>query len=205
MELWCEQELKWVIDFKKAKMKYIYSVLVITICLTIVSCYSDDYGSNRYVSLSIKDAIEFENLENYVVGDTIFIDLNFSRYLAEEGYDNLLDIYESSGSETFNYNFAFSKFSELSNGFRSIAIDPNFIVVEKGNVGEYSGASALLNADQSAYESRIGLILAEAGRFRFDYDFFYIQSDSFSNDHVQIEIEHSFTGTPPNFEFTVTE
>lgn len=185
-------------------MKKIYATLLIVICLIFVSCYSDDYDSNRYVSLSIEDAIVFENNEDYVVGDTIFLDLNFSRYLPEEGFSNLLDIYKSSGSEAFYYNYGFSKFSELSDGFRPISIDPSFLVAEKGNIEDYRGASAVLNADQTGYESRIGLILAETGRFKFDYDFFYIQSDNYSRDFVQIEIQHRFTGTPPNFEFTVT-
>lgn len=186
-------------------MQKIYKAILVIICLMFLSCYSGDDDSNRFIALSIEDALVFENRENYVVGDTVFIGLNFSRYLPEEGFTNLLDIYQSSGSETFYYNYGLSRFSELSNGFQSVAIDPVFLVVEKGTIGDFRGNGAVLNTDQTLYESRVGLVLAEEGRFRFDFDFLNIFSDTFSPDHVQIEIRNRFSGTPPNFEFVVAE
>ena len=185
-------------------MGKIFATVLVVTCFVFLGCYSDDDGS-RYIRLSIEDALVFDNEENYVVGDTIFVDLNFSRYLPEEGYDNLLDIYESSGSESFYYNYGLSKFSELSNGFRTVAIDSSFLFAEKGNIDGYRGADVVLNANQTQYESRIGLILAESGIFRFDFDFLNIYSNNYSRDHVQIEIQNIFSTTQTNFEFTVAE
>jgi hypothetical protein len=186
-------------------MKKIYAILVIILCLIFVSCYSDDYDSNRFISLSIEDAVIFDNDENYVVGDTIFVDLNFSRYLPEEGFSNLLDIYESSGADIYYYNYGLNKFSELSNGFQRVNIDSEFLFAEKGSIDVFERGGVVLNADETLYESRIGLVLAEAGRFQFDFEFLNIYSDNYSRDKVQIELRHGFTGTPPSFEFTVTE
>lgn len=172
--------------------------------LTLLGCISDD-DSSRFVFLSVDDALTFQNNENYIVGDTIFVEINFSRYLPEEGYENLLDVFESSGAETFYYDYRLSKFSELADGFQSVFVDPNFLFVEKGNIDDFRGASIMLNVDKAQYESRVGLVLAETGRFKFDFEFLNMYSENYSQDNVQIEIQNRFSGTPPNFEFIVTE
>lgn len=172
------------------------------LALVLVACYSDD-DENRFISLNIEDALIFENDGNYMVGDTIFVELNFDRYLDEEGFPNKLDIFESSGAESFRYNFSLNKFSEISDGFRRVEISPEFLIPEKGTVDGFNEATAQLNPERTRYESRIGIILAEAGRFELDMTFIALYSDVYREDRVQIEIQHTFLNTIPNFEFEV--
>lgn len=184
------------------KTKFLFGLALVGMIL--FGCSYDDDGS--YVSLEIRDALTFENNQNYVVGDTIYFELIFSRYLDEEGFSNKLDVFESSGSDSFYYNFDVNKFSELSDGFRRIDIAQEFIFAEKGSIGEFGGntAKAELNDAKIQYESRIGLILAEEGRFELDLTFLYIRSDNYAEDRVRIDIRHVFATDPPNFEFMVS-
>lgn len=184
-------------------MKKIVVIVFIILCTFFVACKYDDDGS--YISLEIQDAIVFENNLNYVVGDTIFFELSFSRYLDEQGFPNKLDVYESSGADSFFYDFDLNKFSEQAGGFRRIDIADNLIFSEKGTVTGFGGVSADLDDERANYESRVGIILAETGRFQLDLNFYSLRSSAYSEDRVQIDIQHRFTGNQPDFEFTVTE
>ncbi len=186
-------------------MKHIYVTSAFALCVLLSGCYSDDDFSNSHVNLQITDALVFENDQVYSVGDTIYIDLNFSRYLDEVGFSNQLDVYESSGSESFQYDLRLEKFSELSNGFRPIAVSPEFIFAEQGTADEFGRTLAQLNNEKSQYESRVAIILPEAGRFNFDFRYLYLESIDYFEDKVRIYIEHNFSNSDGIFEFTVNE
>ena len=101
-----------------------------------------------------------ENEGSFVVGDTVFYEIRFSRYLEEEGFNNLLDIYETTGADEFYYSYGLNKLSSFTNNYERINIDSNFVVIEEG--GEY-GVSAILNQAQTEYVSRVGIVLQEEG------------------------------------------
>jgi|GEM_PF-1442868 len=189
-------------------MKNFRQLLIIGFAITFLGCYSgdDDYFLRN---VEVADAFVFENAGNYVVGDTIYIELNFSRYLKEENYANLLDIYETTGSEKFNYSLLFSKFSSFSNSFETIGIADEFLFAEKGEVlGISNEVKVVLNGARTMYESRIGIVLAETGDFNFDVDYysFYLYPENVGEDKVFFEVWHRFTDTDTDkFEFTVTE
>lgn len=183
----------------------------ITFCLLLIGCFSDDDGGfGRSISLSIQDAFSMENQKQYNVGDTVFFELRFSRYLPEEGFTEFLDIYETTKSEDFAFSFGFEKFSELENGFSPVNIDEEFIVAEKKNLDTFYyyndfGTSAGMNAARDAYESSVGIILPEEGLFRFNFENVFIQSP-YDFDQVQISINHSFsTNGALDTEFEVVE
>lgn len=172
-------------------------------CTIFIGCRYDEDG--RYQYLEIQDAIVFENNQNLVVGDTIFFELNFSRYLDEAGFSNKLDIYDSTGADSFYYNFELNKFSEQSGGFSRIYVADEFIFTEKGTLTGNRGVTANLNQDKTVYESRVGLILVETGRFQLDLSTLSIRSSGNLEDTVYIDIRHLFTDDQPNFEFDVSE
>lgn len=188
-------------------MKKVILCIILVFSLVFLGCYSDDDGDSfRFIQLEIEDAITLENESNYVVGDTIFFELKFSRYLEERGFSNLLDIYETTDSDEFSYSFGVLKFSSFTNNFDRIAIDSDFIFIEKGiGFDGFSGTAAVLNQEQNEYESRVGLILQEAGNFRFDFEFITLFPE-FVQGKVNLDIQHRFTtAQPEDFEFTVTE
>jgi len=154
----------------------------------------------------MENALIFENSKNYLVGDTIFLELNFSRYLKEEGYSELLDIYETTGAEQFLYDFDMERFSTQSNGYRRLSIDAQFLFSEKGNLfPDANRVGAIFNQNTDMYESKVGIILAEEGQYLLNMDFLYISSDE-QLDKVRLLIEHRFTDNDPErFAFSVSE
>lgn len=184
-------------------MKRITFIVLTLLLIAMVSCYRDD-DSNRYISLAIQDAVIFENNQNYTLRDTIYVELNFDRYLDEKGYPNKLDIFESSGAESFRYDFGLNRDSDIAEGFRPVEISPEFLLAEKGTVDRFGSATAQLNPERTRYESRIGIILAEEGTFELDFTFINLYSTAYLEDKVEIEILHNFSSTPPNFQFTVS-
>ena len=187
-------------------MKRYYILSALCFNLLLIGCYSGDDDSNRYVLLTIEDALTIENEENYVVGDTIFFELKFNRYLAEEGYDNLLDVYESTNAEEFRYSFGLGKFSTFSNDYVNVNVASDYLFAEIGTVyrGFYNEAYAVLNAEKTQYESRIGVVLAETGEFRFDFGYLGINS-AYNRDNVSIEIQNTINPDNVKMEFIVTE
>lgn len=181
-------------------------ILLAGIGLLLQSCYSyDDEGGSRYVELQLTDAFNFENDKNYVVGDTIFLELNFSRYLEEEGFSNLLDVYASTDSEEFSYPLELLKYSALSDNFVFTKIAEQFIFAEKGSVDGLYWVNAKLNDSRDTYESRIGLILAEEGEYRLNTQFLELES-KWNFDKISIGIRHRFSDkTEEDFEFIVSE
>lgn len=187
-------------------MKRTSILLVLCLNMLLLSCYSGDDDAGRYVFLTIEDALTIENQENYVVGDTIFFELKFSRYLPEEGFDNLLDIYESTNAEEFRYSFSLGKFSNFSDDYENINIAFDYLFSEKGTVsrGLYNNAQAVLNEEKTQYESRIGIVLAETGDFRFDFGYLGINSES-DYDNVSIEILNYIDPDTVKMDFSVAE
>ncbi len=187
-------------------MKRICMLSVLCVNILLVGCYSGDDDDGRYVFLTTEDALTIDNQENYVVGDTIFFEVKFSRYLKEEGFDNLLDIYESTDAEEFRYSFGLGKFSNFSDDYENINIASDYLLAEKGTVyrGFYNEAQAVLNREKTQYESRIGIILAETGDFRFDFGYLGIYSES-DYDNVIIEIQNNIDPDSLMMDFSVTE
>ena len=193
-------------------MKDFGKTLVLIPFLILFGCHSYDDGINGgTIDLSITDAFVFDNQENYVVGDTLFFELKFSRYLPEQRYSELLDVFETTGSEAFIYSLGLSKFSEFSGTFDFIDIDPEFILAPSLDDMDYFGGkhdgniAAFLNEEQSEYTSNVVIILAEEGRYTLDFNYVRFSSN-YNQNNINIDIYHNIT--PENMlatEFTVTE
>ncbi len=179
--------------------------------ILMVGCYSRDDSFERTVRLQIQDAITLDNKETYSVGDTIFFEVRFSRYLKEEGFSSLLDVYETTDEKQFLYSFGLSKYSDFSNRYESVVIDPELILGSRfdnsNSWGSFLSGDMVveLNDTQDFYESRVGIVLVETGDFQLNLDFLTFGTNYF-NDEVQLAIEHSFSNDSPlNTEFTVVE
>ncbi|WP_291864985.1 hypothetical protein [Maribacter sp.] len=186
--------------------KVIVSISILFLAVLGMQCSPPDddvYWNN--VEVDIKDAIKVENKVSYVVGDTLFFELNFSRYLPEEGYSSLLDLYETSGVDEFSYNFEVRKYSAFSDDYVGVNIDEQYIIAEKGMISYYSQPAAILNNDTDMYESRIGVILIEEGDYQLDFDYMYISS-VYNTDKPTVGINHTITKNNPLFlNFTVSK
>jgi hypothetical protein len=192
-------------------MTLIYRIGLGLFCFILLGCFSyDDDGFGRSVNLNIQDAFSLENQKEYSVGDTIFFELRFSRYLPEDGFPELLDIYQTTKSEDFAFSFGLEKFSELEDSFRQVNINEDFIIAEKKNLDIYyynnnHGTFVALNTAKDSYEAKVGVILVEDGLFQFNFNNLFIESP-FTDDGVQVGIYHRFsTDEVLDVEFEVTE
>ncbi|CAM4127974.1 hypothetical protein ZORO111903_02265 [Zobellia roscoffensis] len=180
----------------------------------LVGCLSDDIGySSSNISVQATNAFTLEEKVDYIVGDTLFFTQNFSRYLKEEGYNELLDVYETTKDEEFGYGFDLQQFSEFSNSYEAVYIDSEYIITTGANIADYYyynnyGVAAQLNEAKDAYESKVGIVLVESGDFKLDFSNVYFRNeyDYYSNGKINLNIEHRFTDqTKGVLEFTVSE
>lgn len=188
-------------------MKKIIGILgVVLVSLLWIQCSPpDDDVYWDSVQLVIEDHLKVENNENYIVGDTLFFELDFSRYLPEEGESNLLDIYETSGANEFSYSFDLLKYSTFSESYQGLWLDDKYVIAEKGIANYSSQVSVILNSGTNIYESRIGVILAEEGEYQLDFDYLNLYS-GYTSDKPSVGIEHTITeNNPLVLNFTVTK
>lgn len=169
--------------------------------LFLTGCVRDDDDNSYYPRLEIYDAFTFENEENYQVGDTLFFNLSFSRYLDEEGYDTKLDIFESTNSKDFFYTTHFQKFSSFSDLYQGVYVGDDLYYSPNGTVNV-----AQLNTSTNTYESQMGIILAEEGEYSISFDLVYINSGtSFYSEDINLNIINFSENTPETYYFTVGE
>lgn len=169
--------------------------------LFLIGCVRDDDDSSYYPRVEIYDAFTFENEEKYQVGDTLFFNLSFSRYLDEEGYDNKLDIYESTNSKEFFYTTNFQKFSSFSDLYQGVYIREDLYYSPNGTINV-----AQLNTSTNTYESQMGIILPEEGEYSISFNLVYLSSGSpFYSENINLNILNFSKNTPETYYFTVEE
>ncbi|BFP39456.1 hypothetical protein FGF1_03010 [Flavobacteriaceae bacterium GF1] len=170
--------------------------------LTVIACFSgydDDYY--HYPWITIADAFTFENEKNYQVGDTIIFTLSFSRYLDEDGYDNKLDIYETSNSKAFFYSPDFRKLSIFSNSYEGVFVKEELFYSPNETVNV-----ARLNTGTNTYESRMGIILVEEGEYSLSFDAVNFNSNTpYYSEHIEVNITNFSKDTPETHYFRVGE
>lgn len=166
----------------------------------MTGCFSgdDDYF---YPRVDIYDAFTFENEGTYKVGDTIFFDLSFSRYLEEDGYDNKLDIYETSSAEKFFYNPDFRRFSSFSDLYESVSIRQDLFYSPNETINV-----AKLNTSTNIYESQMGIILVQTGKYSISFNSVHIDSNvPYYSENVDVNITNFSKNTPKTYYFIVEQ
>lgn len=190
-------------------------ICFLLVSFLLIGCFSDDDSySSGDIRVTTTDAFNIDNQVNYMVGDTLFFTQKFSRYLKEDGYNELLDVYETTKDEEFGYGFDLQKFSEFSNSFGTVYIDSEYLITTGSYISDYyyynnnNGVAAQLNETKDAYESKVGIVLAESGDFKLDFSnvYFRNQYDYYTYGKINLDIEHRFTDeTKAILEFTVLE
>ncbi|MGS0526034.1 hypothetical protein ACU8V7_13525 [Zobellia nedashkovskayae] len=118
-------------------MRYTY-IGCFLLSLLMAGCFSnDDDSAINYIDLQVEDVFIFDDQTEYVVGDTIFFSQKFSRYIKEEGYNELLDIFETTKDNQFAYSFNVKKFSDFSDTYVNVSIDPEYIITSGESPTDY--------------------------------------------------------------------
>ncbi len=148
-------------------MKTIYKSIfgILSIALFLNCSEPDDiYMGSKDIKAS--NLIHIETLPSYKLNDLIYINSSFSRYLPEEGYDDLLDIYKTTKSNEYSFEFLLEKKSAYDT-WTPINIGNKIVV----NIGKLYSSNAsigvcLFNPETNRYEFRAGIPLLETGEFR---------------------------------------
>ncbi len=183
-------------------------LLGILASVLLVGCYSSDDYNDRSVQLRVDNAIQFDNEEEYSVGDTLYFQVGFSRYLEEDGFSTLLDVFETTNDEQFGFSFQLDKYSDFSNRYESVFIDQELIIGPRGDDANFFGDSMVveLNDARDAYTAEVGIVLTEIGDFQLDFDFLNFAPPFGDDNKVRVFIEYiPATTSTLNLEFSVIE
>lgn len=134
--------------------------------LVFNSCQTDDEFYNS-VYLSVPDLITIDTPDTYAVGDYVSFHTNFSRYLPEPGQSSLLDIYRTSGANSFGFAYRLERLT-APNVWTSVLLNGN----------EFSVENALYEPEYLSYESSEAIQLNEAGEYRLSFGQSFSGSDS---------------------------
>ena len=86
------------------KIPYISFALLSFVLL--VACSNKDSEFFNEVTIQVPNQLVIDTQSSYTTQDTLWMHTAFSRYLPEENFTNLLDVYQSSG-QAAGFQFAF--------------------------------------------------------------------------------------------------
>lgn len=139
----------------------------------LVACSNKDSEFFNEVTIQVPNQLVIDTQSSYTTQDTLWMHTAFSRYLPEENFTNLLDVYQSSG-QAAGFQFAFILEKKATNGtWEFYALSAN-LIEELGDVkendGYYTGLS-VYNETAKTYDFRSGLKLTEIGEYRINFGY----------------------------------
>ncbi|MGX7666553.1 hypothetical protein [Flavobacterium pedocola] len=125
--------------------------------VSLTSCKSDDDFYNA-VYLDVADLITIDTPPSYTTGDNLEFHTDFSRYLPEANQANLLDIYRTSGAESFRFAYRLEK-KDANNNWNNVL----------GANDEYSVAEAVYQSGTMTYKCDVAVPLTTTGQYRLSF------------------------------------
>lgn len=139
--------------------------LAVIASVTFSSCGDDDeFYNSKYIA--IPGLIQVENQDVYLVGEEIYLNTHFSRFLTEPGYSNQLDLFKTTDGASFSFSFGLEK-RNPDNSWTVVNLE-NKMVPDEGRIydGDYCIGQAIYNPDTQTYQFRAGIPLQETGTYR---------------------------------------
>ena len=153
------------------KIPYIGFALLSFVLL--VACSNKDSEFFNEVTIQVPNQLVIDTQSSYTTQDTLWMHTAFSRYLPEENYTNLLDVYQSSG-QAAGFQFGFILEKKATNGKWEFYVLSANLIEELGvvqeNDGYYTGLS-VYNETAKTYDFRSGLKLTETGEYRINFGY----------------------------------
>lgn len=164
-------------------------LLLVFLVFSTTSCWTDDdSGYFRSINLNVPNLIQIESQPNFNINDYIYFDVNFSRYLPEEGFTDLLDIYKTTDATKFSFSFTLYKKSAY-NIYEPINFG-DFYILEKGEIfsDHSSFGNAVYNSSNELYEFRAGIQLLETGEYKLEIDPYIYPNNSSNSNAINLSI-----------------
>lgn len=148
-------------------MKNIRQILVLFCLLILLTSTTCEQEPNYYSkSIKVTNLIHIEKKVNYDVNDVLFINALFSRFLPEDAFGNLLDIYRTTLSDRYIISYYLSK-KNADNTMTNALIYSN-LIIDKGEIIDQNSEKhslCILDKNTNKYEFRIGIPLLESGEY----------------------------------------
>jgi hypothetical protein len=160
--------------------KIYYIVLIATIAL-FSNCNTNDDGFYNNVYVNIPNLVSINaHPTTYSIGEKLYINANFSRYLDENG--KTLDIYKTTGATEFSFSYVIEKQVDAST-WQVVSVNDNQLDIIKGTAqnGAYVYGICEYNTSNETYEYRVGFPLLSAGTYRLSFGY-----NSDSGDKVEL-------------------
>ncbi|RZJ67306.1 MAG: hypothetical protein EOO50_06060 [Flavobacterium sp.] len=148
------------------KIKYFAFALS---ALLLTGCDDEDgFYNEKYVDVA--NLVSISTQPSYSVGEYIYVQADFSRYLEEPGQTTDLDIFTTTSGAP---GFVFSYIIEKENGGVWTAVESTTntlnIIDGTAQTGGFILATAVYDATDESYEYNIGFQLATAGNYRISF------------------------------------
>lgn len=155
-------------------MKKLFYIVLFSSSFLFNSCVTNDDGFYHNVYLEANDLVTIETQTSYNVGDYLYIDADFSRYLPDaNNLGTLLDIYKTTNGAT---QYAFSYVIEKkinATDWEVVSVADNLLNITKGSAfnGAYVYGLCQYNTADETYEYNVGFPLQTAGNYRLSFGY----------------------------------
>jgi len=152
-------------------MKNIFSPfkhsLIIAAFFIMISCNNADDEFYNSVFIEVPNLIQVETQTNFEVDDVLWINTNaFARVLNELGQTENLDVFLTTGAESFKFAY----FIEKQNGteWEMYNLSGN-LINDKGSAVILNGITGFPTINNNLYEFRNGIKLNQTGNYRLTF------------------------------------
>lgn len=155
-------------------MKKLFYIVLFSSSFFLNSCDTNDDGFYNSAYLDADNLVTIETQPSYAVGDYLYIDANFSRYLPDtENEASFLDIYQTTNGAT---RFAFSYVIEKkinATDWEAVTVNDNLLDINNGTAtsGVYVYGFCQYNTTNENYEYNVGFPLLSAGDYRLSFGY----------------------------------
>jgi hypothetical protein len=143
-------------------------------CFLVTNCNTNDDGFYQNVFFEANNLVTIQTQTTYSVGDYLYIDADFSRYLPDnQNLGALLDIYKTTtGATQYGFSYVIEKRINASD-WEVISVADSQLDINKGsaqNGGFVLGICQYNSADET-YEYNVGFPLLSSGNYRLSFGY----------------------------------
>jgi hypothetical protein len=154
-------------------MKSARWIIALSSIVIITACSNKDSEFFNEITVEVPNQLVLETQSTYAVQDILWLHTAFSRYLPETGYNNLLDVYQTSGqAPSFMFSFILEK--KVADGsWEFYSLNTN-LIEDNGIPNQYDGyylGYSIYNETSKTFDFRAGLKLTETGQYRLNFGY----------------------------------
>ena len=154
-------------------MKLLKYTAILALSLLFSNCNTNDDGFYNSLFLDSTNLVQIETHPTFTVGDNIYLNADFSRYQAEAGQTEPLDIFKTTGNAS-EYTFSYLIEKEVSAGVWGVmTVNDSQLDIIEGDAqnGSYIFGHCIYNSTSESYKYNVGFPLLTAGQYRMSFGY----------------------------------